>query len=292
MAKSATSINQVKNEATDNARKAAGNPWTKRLIRLGYIARGLVYLIPGILALQLAMGTGGGVVNQTGAIEYIGRQPYGNILLVIEAIGLLGYSLWGLIRAAFDPFHEGDDAEGLLKRFGYIVSALGYSALLLATVQYLQGAVVSSAGSNPQDWTAKLLEQPWGRIVVGIIGLGWIIGGGIRQIYDGYKANFRKDLTLSQMRPFERKWAVGISRFGVIARGVVFALIGLFLVQAAVLRNPGAAKGLDGALLELATKPYGTVLVAIVALGLIAFGLYSFLCARWMRIRLPRASSK
>ncbi len=289
MAKSATSIDQVKDQAKEGAKRAAGNPWTERLIRLGYVARGLVYLIPGILALQLAMGAGGGAVNQTGAIEYIGRQPFGNILLVIEAIGLLGYSLWGLIRAAFDPFHEGDDAEGLLKRFGYIVSALGYAALLIATVQYLQGAAVSSAGSNPQDWTAKLMQQPWGRFVVAVIGVGWLIGG-LRQVYDGWKADFKKDLKLNQMGRFGRKWAVAISRFGVAARGVVFALIGLFLVQAAVLQNPGVAKGLDGALLELARKPYGTVLVAIVALGLIAFGLYSFFCARYMKIRLPRAS--
>lgn len=288
MANSATSINQVKNEAKDGARKAAGNPWTERLIRLGYIARGLVYLIPGILALRLVMGAGGGAVNQTGAIEFIGQQPYGNVMLVIEAIGLLGYSLWGLIRAAFDPFHEGEDAEGLLKRFGYIVSALGYAALLVATVQYLQGAAVTSAGSNPQDWTAKLLGQSWGRFVVGIIGGGWLFGG-LRQIYEGFTASFKKQLKLNQMTTFERTWAVGVSRFGVAARGVVFALIGLFLVQSAVFQNPGAAKGLDGALLALAGQPYGTVLVAIVALGLIAFGLYSFLCARWMRLRLPRS---
>lgn len=153
------------------------------------------------------------------------------------------------MRATLDPFQEGDDAEGLVVRFGYIVSAFGYAVLLIATVQYFLGFAVS--GNGPQDWSAKLMSQPWGRFLVGAIWSG---------------------------------------RFGLAARGVVFALIGLFLVQAAFFVSPCRAQGLDGALLAIASSPYGPYLLIVVALGLIAFGIYSILCARWMRVPTPRSA--
>ncbi len=270
------------------ARKAVANPWVERLTRLGYFVRGLVYGIPGLLALGFAIGVGGRAVSPTGAIEYIGQQPYGKPLLVVVAVGLAAFSLWGLIRAVFDPYREGSDVQGLATRFGYIVSAFGYATLLFATVQYLMGLAVSE--NNPVDWSARLLAQPWGRIAVALVGLGWL-GGGLWQIYQGYKADFKNDFKLHEMRKDERKLAVDVGRFGLAARGVVFALIGLFLVQAAVFVNPAQAKGFDAALLALAEKPYGPFLVGVVALGLIAFGIYSMLCARWLKIPIRRRAS-
>lgn len=287
MARAESTIHSAKKGTEQNAREVAANPWVERLMRFGYIARGIVYIVPGILALEAAIGqAGGGVISQTGAIEMIGALPYGRILLFIVALGLAGYSLWGLVRATLDPFHDGDDTEGLLRRAGYIVSGLGYAVLLIACVQYLSGSVVSSG--NPQDWTARFMGSLWGRVLVGGIGLGWIIGGGIRQIYEGYEARFVKDLKTGQMSRNERIWAIRIGRFGLVARGIVFGLIGLFLVQAAVFHDPAKAKGLDGALLAVARSPYGLVLLAVVALGLIAFGIYSILCARWMKVRVSR----
>lgn len=286
MVKAAETVDRTAENTKRNARKAAANPWTERLMRFGHIVRGVIYIIPGILALQLATGSGGAAVNLTSAIQVIGQQPNGKALLALVAIGLVGYSIWGIVRALFDPFHEGDDAEGLLIRIGYIVSALGYATLLVATLQYMMGT--GTSGSNPQDWTAKLMGQPYGRVLVGGIGLAWTIGGGLRQIYDGYTAGFKKNLQTSQMTADERKWAIDLGRFGIIARGVVFTIMGLFLVQAAVFANPGAAKGLDGALLELVRQPYGPLLLAIVALGLISFGVYSIISARWMKVRVNR----
>lgn len=283
MARNVTGTGQVGQDAKREVRKAAASPWTERLARLGYFVRGFVYAIPGLLALQLALGMGGGVTTPTGAIMYIGRQPGGNILLIIVAIGLVGYSIWGLIRAVFDPFRHGNDPEGLMKRFGYIVSAFGYGTLLIATLQYIAGRAVSS--NNPQDWTAKLLTQPWGRFAVAIIGIGWLAGG-LWQIYTGWKADFKDQFKWREMNREEKVWSVRVGRLGLAARGVVFALIGLFLVQAAYFANASAAKGLDGALLALVQKPYGQVLLAIVAIGLIAFGIYSMLLARWARIQV------
>ncbi len=288
MAKASTQVGRMTDGTKREARKAVANPWVERLTRLGYFVRGLVYGIPGLLALGLAIGVGGRAVSPTGAIEYLGQQPYGKIMLIIVAIGLAGFSLWGLIRAVFDPYREGSDMPGLATRFGYLASAFGYATLLIATAQYLMGLTVNS--NNPTDWTAKLLTMPWGRVAVAVVGLGWL-GGGLWQIYKGYKADFKLDFKLGQMNKDERTLSAYVGRFGLAARGVVFALIGLFLVQAAVFVNPAQAKGLDGALLALAEKPFGQVLLAVVALGLIAFGVYSMLCARWMRIPVRRRAS-
>jgi hypothetical protein len=285
MAKAMTDAKAAQEDFKRTARKAAANPWVERLTRFGYVVRGVIYIIPGILALQLAMGQGGQAVNQTGAIEVLGAGPFGKLLLALVALGLIGYSLWGFIRAIFDPFHDGDDAEGIAARLGYVVSAIGYAVLLVATVQYIQGAAVS--GNNPQDWTAQLLSKPFGRVIVGIFGLGWMFGGGLRQTYQGYKADFKRNLQSSKMTSEQKRLAVLAGRVGMIARGVAFFFIGLFLVQAAVFVNPGRAKGLDGVLLDLAQRPYGQLLLALVALGLIAFGLYSILSGMWIRIRIP-----
>ncbi len=287
MARANVHVERMADGTKREARKAVANPWVERLTRLGYFVRGLVYAIPGLLAFELALGVGGQAVSPTGGIEYLGQQPYGKVILVVVAIGLAAFSLWGLVRAVFDPYRDGTDTEGLATRLGYIASAFGYATLLIATVQYLQGVAVST--NNPADWSAKLLTQPWGRIAIAVVGLGWL-GGGLWQIYRGIKADFKEDFKLGQMSKSERDLSVFVGRFGLAARGVVFALIGLFLVQAAVLVNPNQAKGLDGALLALAEKPYGQVLLGVVALGLIAFGIYSMLCARWMRIPIRRSA--
>jgi hypothetical protein len=281
-----TTLSKAKDHVAHGARKVGADHSTERLELLGYFVRGLVYLIPGLLALQMAFGMGGAAVTSTGAIQLIGAQPFGKILLVAVAIGLAGYSLWGLIRATLDPFHEGDDAMGLAVRFGYIVSAIGYAVLVVATVQSILGIAVGA--NNPQDWTAALLQQPLGRMLVGIVGLIALVFDGLYQIYQGYKADFKKDLKTRDTSATEKKLAILLGRLGYMGRGVVYALIGVFLVQAAVLANPAKAKGFDGALLALATSPYGPWLLGVVALGLIAFGVYSILCVRWMKVEISR----
>ncbi len=288
MANTSRHVERAAHDTQREARKAVASPWVKRLTRFGYLVRGLLYAIPGLLALQLAIGVGGEAAGPTGAIGYIGRQPFGGIFLMAVAVGLAAFSLWGIARAILDPYRDGSDAQGLASRFGYVVSALGYASLLIATVQYLLGVAVKS--NNAADWTAALLAQPWGRLAVGIVGLGWL-GGGLAQLYQGYKADFKKDLKLSQMSKNERSLSINVGRIGFAARGVVFALVGLFLVQAAVFVNPNQAKGLDGALLVIAQKPFGAVLLGVAALGLIAFGIYSMLCARWIKIPIRRPAN-
>jgi hypothetical protein len=263
---------------------AVGNQWIERLARFGLIVRGIIYFVPGVLALQLALGAGGGAVTQTGAIEMIGHQPFGRGLLIATAIGLAGYALWGVVRAVFDPLHKGHSATGLAKRFGFATSALAYAGLLSATLRYLAGALSHMA--QPYDWTAGLLVRPFGAWLLGIIGLCWIGGAGIAEIARGARGAFKEDLDLGRVSPAERRWAMRLGRFGIVARGVVFTVVGMLLIAAAFHANPNHTQGMDGALLALARQPFGRMLLAAAGLGLVAFGMFSAMCARWMRMRV------
>ena len=144
-----------------------GNQWIERLARFGLIVRGVIASCR-VLALQLALGTHGAAMTQTGAIEMIGHQPFGRVLLVAVAVGLAGYSLWGVIRVVFDPLHKGHSPLGLAKRFGFATSALAYASLLLITIRYLMGALTHIA--KLYDWTAGLLAKPFGAWLLGAVG--------------------------------------------------------------------------------------------------------------------------
>jgi uncharacterized protein DUF1206 len=263
---------------------AAENPWIEWLARYGLVVRGIIYSVPGVLALQLALGIHGSAMTQTGAIEMIGHRPFGRALLVAIAVGLAGYSLWGVIRVVFDPLHKGHTPRGLAKRFGFATSALAYASLLVATLAYVARALPHVA--KPYDWTAGLLAKPYGAWFVGAIGLCWIGGAGIAEIVRGWRGTFREDLDLGRMGPAERRWAMRLGRFGIVARGVVFTIVGMLLVGAALHANPQHANGMDGALLALARQPFGRLLLAAAGLGLVAFGTFSAMCARWMRMHI------
>ncbi|HUS14741.1 MAG TPA: DUF1206 domain-containing protein [Chloroflexia bacterium] len=258
--------------------------WIEPLARFGYAIRGVLYATVGFLALQVALGQGGATTDKGGAIATIGAQPFGKVLLVLVAVGLAGYSLWGVVRALLDPLNRGTDAKGLAQRTGYLVSALSYGALVLPTIQLLTGTGDGPNGGGNQDWTAKLLSAPAGPLLVGLIGV-IAMAGGLGQIYQAWSEDFKKDFKAWEMSAGELRWATRVAQFGLVARGIVLAMLGFFLIQAALHVDPNQAKGLDGALQALAHQPLGPWLLGLVALGLIAFGIYSLLCARWVRIR-------
>ena len=266
------------------SRAPAGGRWIEPVARFGLIVRGIIYAVPGLLALQLALGMHGAAITQSGAIEMIGHQPFGRGLLVAVAIGLAGYALWGVIRTIFDPLRRGHSPTGLAKRFGYAMSAFAYASLFVATLRYLTGALQHVAA--PRDWTAPLLANPWGAWLLGIIGVCWIAGAGVAEIVRGWRGSFAADLDLGRVGDEERRWAMRLGRFGIVARGIVFTIIGILLVAAALHANPNHGFGMDGALLALARQPYGRILLAAAGLGLVAFGAFSVMCARWMRMHV------
>ena len=264
---------------------AAQSPWLEKLARFGYAVRGVLYATVGLLALEVALGRGGATTDKGGAIETIGSQPFGKFLLVLVILGLIGYSLWGVVRALLDPLGRGTDPKGLAQRVGYMISALSYAALIIPTWRFIIGSgQQSGGGAAPQNLSATLLAQPLGQWLLGLIGV-IALGGGLGQIFLAVSGGFQKDFKAWEMSADEMRWASWVARFGLVARGIIFGLGGLFLIQAARTADPKQAKGLDGALQTLAHQPLGPWLLGLVALGLVAFGVYSILCARWIRIR-------
>jgi hypothetical protein len=257
--------------------------WVERLARLGYLAKGIVYAIVGVLAVQAAFGAGGQTTDTKGALGAIAAQPFGKFLLALLTVGLIGYVVWRFVQAVQDPEHKGDDAKGWATRLGYAVSGLIYASLAFTAIGLIRGSGGGGGGNSEQDWTARLLAQPFGQWLVGLVG-AFVIGLGFYQLYQAYKAKFRKQMKLQEMSPTEETWATRIGRFGLGARGVVFCIIGFFLLQAARQSDASQVRGLDGALQSLAQQPYGPWLLGIVALGLVAYGIHMAVQARYIRI--------
>lgn len=267
------------------AEDAAEQPMVGRLMRLGYIVRGIIYFLPGLLGLKLALGAGhggGAAMTPTGALEMIAQHPLGRLLMIPIAVGLAGYSLWGVVRAVLDPLHRGNSPKGIGMRLGFALSGLAFAGLFAAAIRFLAGSMAHIP--KDRDWTAGLLAHPGGRWLVGILGLCWIVGAGIGQIVIGWTGSFEKDLETDRMSPGERWWSVRLGRVGIVARGLVFAIVGALLVAAAWRFNSRGSQGIDGALLELLNQPSGRALLAFAASGLITFGIFSMMCARWMRL--------
>jgi len=257
--------------------------WVERLARFGYTVKGIVYALIGVLALQAAFGGGGKTTDTKGALRTIAAQPFGSFLLIVIGLGLLGYVLWRFVQAITDPENKGTDAKGIATRLGYAISGFIYASLAFEALR-LATSTGGGGGKSTEDWTALVLQQPFGRWLVGIVG-ALIIGVGFYRLYKAYKIKFRKKLNLSELDRTEETWAVRISRLGIAARGVVFVMIGFFLIQAARQFDASEARGLDGALQTLARQPYGKFLLGFVALGLIAYAIYLWIQARYRRIR-------
>ncbi|HEY9627852.1 MAG TPA: DUF1206 domain-containing protein [Coleofasciculaceae cyanobacterium] len=272
----------VGDQAERVAKKAAANTWVERLARLGFAAKGIVYALVGLLAAQAALGAGGKKTDTQGALQTIVTQPFGQVLLSLIAIGFFGYALWRWVEAAADPDQKGNDAKGILLRCSYAANGLVYGSLALTAVKIVLGTGGGSSNAS-QDWTALLLAQPFGQWLVGTIG-ALVIGLGFYQFYEAYKAKFRQKLKLEEMSEAEQTWTVRLGRLGLSARGVVFGVIGFFLIQAARQSNPNQVKGLGGALESLAQQPYGSWVLGIVAIGLIAYGVYYIVQARYRQI--------
>jgi hypothetical protein len=274
------------NRARDTARETVreASPGLIWLGRCGLAAKGAVYVLIGVAAARAALGTGDQTIDSHGALGRIAEMPFGTWLLGAVALGLVGYTVWRAVQALLDTEHKGSDPKGLCVRGTYLLSAAIYATLTLAAVRLLVGAGGSTNGEGAaQDSTARLLEQPFGPWLVALVGLG-LIASAAFQVRRAITGEFRDRLQTSSMGAREQTLAVWAGRFGHVARGVTFAIMGLFLVLAAFRQNPGEAKGLAGALNSLADQPYGPVLLGAVACGLALYGVFMFLEARYRRI--------
>lgn len=259
----------------------AVNPWIEQLARFGYAVKGVVYLMVGLLAMPV-LGIGSNAAGTSDPLRIIVTQPFGKILLTVVAVGLVSYAVWRFIQAFIDPEHQGKDAKRVVQRLIYALSGASYTVLALTAIQIVFGWG-SNNSSWRQDWTARLLAQPFGQWLVGIIG-ALVFGVGVSYMYRAYTAKFRERFQLLQMSITQIKWATRIGRFGIAARGIAFGIIGLLLIQAAVQSDPGEAKGLGGALQTLAQEPVGRWILGVVAVGLIAYAIHMLVLARYRRI--------
>jgi hypothetical protein len=250
------------------------------LSRAGFVARGLIYAIIGILALKLAFGHGGKLTDQKGALHTVANQPFGKVLLTLLAIGLGGYSLWRLVRAAIGHGPEGSDKG--FDRVAAFASGIAYGVMCAFAIEILLGAGGGSGG-NVKKSTAGVLGWPAGTWIVGIAGVV-LIGVALYQGYRGITKKFLDESKVEEMGPEVKKWISRLGTFGHLARMVVFGLVGVFVLKAAIDYTPSKAVGLDGALAKIVHQSYGPVLLGIVATGLIAFAIYSLSDARYRRI--------
>jgi hypothetical protein len=255
-------------------------PGFELLARAGFVARGLIYGIVGILAVKLALGTGGDSASQNGALKAIAHQPFGRALLILVAIGLGGYALWRLVRALLG--HGLEDSDTAFDRVVAFASGLVYAGLCAIAVEILLGAGGGGSGGAHRT-TAGVFGWPGGTWLVGIAG-AVLIGVGLYQGYRGLTREFLEDSKTEDMSPRMQSWITWVGSFGYLARMIVFGLVGVFLIKAAIDFDPNKAVGLDGALAKVAHASYGPIMLGIVAAGLIAFGVYSLGDARYRRI--------
>ncbi|MBA2280613.1 MAG: DUF1206 domain-containing protein [Actinomycetota bacterium] len=249
--------------------------------RVGLIARGFVYCLLGVLALVLAFGgtSQGDQVDQRGAIKELAEKPLGRPLLVALIIGFLAYALWRVLRAFNGEGHEEPDTKSRLVDAGKVVIYLGFA---YSTFKLLVGDEGSGQQQAQQEFTAQLMaEQAWGRWAVGLVG-GAVIGVGLWQCWRGVEQKFRKRLT--ELVGEERKVVVALGVAGHVARGVVIGVIGLLLIRAAVRFDGNQPVGVDAALKEVVSHSYGPFVLAAVAAGVFAFGLYSFAEAKYRTV--------
>jgi hypothetical protein len=255
-------------------------PQFEWLARAGLVARGVIYAIIGVLALEVAFGQGGKTTNQQGALQEIAKQPLGKVLLVLMIVGLAGYATWRLMRAAVGHGPEAsDDAK---QRIDGLASGIGYAMLCVTAVTILVGSGGGGSGS-PDKTTGGVLGWPGGQLLVGIAGL-IVIGVGLEQGYKGIKKKFLEQSKTEGMSERVKRAFTAFGVFGHLARMVVFVLIGYFFLRAAIDFDPDKAVSLDGALTALAKASYGKVLLGIVAAGLIGFAGYSLVDARFRKV--------
>jgi Domain of Unknown Function (DUF1206) len=264
------------------ADRAAESPWVERLARFGLVAQGVSFGLVAVLAVELALGEGGGATDRQGALKKIADGSIGRVIVIALAVGFGAYALWRLAQVFLG--HDVEERSGSPK-WGKRLSSLGkaaiYAGLCWTAISILTGG---GGGSNKEQETTKgILGWPGGRWIVGAIALA-IAGAALWNLYRGLSGRFKKQLKTGEMSATELRWTSRIAVVGLVARAVVFGIIAWFFFKAAVDYDPNQARGLDGALRKLAHEPYGEWLLAVVAAGLFAYGVFCVIQARYREV--------
>lgn len=277
-------LDDVKERSEEALERAATSTWLERLARAGLVARGLLYFVVAALAVQVARGHSEARADKQGALQAVVRQPLGRVLVLFLAAGFVGYALWRFVEAAVGPPDEDNPRKAMFKRVGYAARGALYTFFAGSAVKLLIWSNKAAVNENVEvDWTARILNWPGGTWLVQAAGLV-IVGAGLYIGWRGLSGKFRKRLKSLEMGKAERRWARSVGTVGMVARMLVTLVIGGLLITAARLHDPGQAVGIDGALKRLADRSFGPALLVAVAFGLAAYGLYSFVEARYRRV--------
>lgn len=261
------------------ARRTSGSQPVKVLARAGLAARGVIYVLIGWVAILVALGKTTQETDQRGALQLLSGKPYGLVSLWLLGIGFAAYALWRLSEAAFGVTVDGKKAGPRLKS---LARAVVYASFAVTTFSVISGSKGSQAGQE-QDWSAKVMSHPGGRWAVGLAGAVVLVVG-VVLVIEGLRRTFVKYLRTGDMSPRTQRLVVRLGVIGTVARGLVFALAGVLVIDAAVTYQPAKAGGLDTALNTLRDQSFGEVALIAAAVGLIIFGAYGLCEARWRKV--------
>ncbi len=263
-------------------RRAARSRSLGLLARAGFAARGFLYVIIGCIAVGMAFGHSGHQADSAGAVRLVAATPVGLVALWLLVVGFIGLALWRLSEAAYGGPGPGEQKASV--RLAALGKAVIYGFIAFSILKFAIGAGAPKSGNaQSADLTAAALRHPGGQIVVVGVGLAFIVCGAYIA-YTAWRRDFLRQLRLAGASPRVRRIVIGLGQIGGIARGVVFAAVGIFLVIAGARAQPGQAKGIDATLRAFAATPLGPWLLVVVAAGLVTFGLYSCCEARWRKV--------
>jgi hypothetical protein len=257
----------------------ATSPWVERLSRVGIVAKAVVYLLIGSLATGVALEVGGRLTGSRGVLYFLDHQPLGRALLGLLALGLAAYTFWLFVQALVDPDAKGTSFIGLIDRAGQIITGLAHGALTLEAVRLTLG-LPGLAGDGVQEWIGRLLRQPHGIWIVGAAGAVVMLLGAI-QIGRALLGDVRRAWRLGELDPERDRGKILLGRFGLAARGLVLAVSGGLVVRAARAFDPDAAGGIAEALQAVRDEAPFDWLLGLVALGLVSYGLFALIEARY-----------
>lgn len=271
-------------DVSDGIKQAAGHPWFHHMSRVGLVARGLLYLLIGWLALQVAFGGGGQEADRKGALQEVAEKPGGDAILWLMAVGFAALALWQYAEALYGrPVPDGDKPT---KRLASAARGVVYGGFA-ATLAFAFGYQGRSSDQQSKTITARLMGEPGGRWLVLAVAAGFVVWGGV-VIAHAVRRTFMEELRRGEMGRLARRSVQPLGIVGNGARGLVGAAVGAFLAYAAVTFQPDKAQGLDGTLREFADTPAGPWGLVAVAFGVLTFGLYSFCEARYRKVDTTR----
>lgn len=269
--------------AQSRAQQAGQSETARKVVLAGWAAQGVVYLALAYLVLQMALGSAGEEASTTGALQKIAQTAPGSITLVVLGVGLLAFAVGRVLEVTTlaEPQIEAKD-KAIAAALAVVYTSLAITAF---SIVGLAGGSGGSGGgsSSEQQGSAFLFSLPAGRYLVGLVGLV-VIAVGVRQAYKGVKQKFLPTLRTGEMSPAVRSAAGKLGTAAYVTKGVILALVGYFFVQAAVTYDPDEARGLDAALREVSQQPWGRVVLVLIAAGLLAYGVFSFVEARYRKV--------